>query len=96
MKRMAALTLALVLAGLLGAPAALADPGRAAADGAREGRGRPEQVQALACPDGQVLAGQGCCSHHKGQCGCKDGRVVCCDGSLSPSCRCLKDSGRPQ
>lgn len=39
------------------------------------------------------LAGRGCCSHHKGQCGCEGGRVVCCDGTLSPSCRCEKDEG---
>lgn len=43
--------------------------------------------------EGLTLAGRGCCSHHKGQCGCEGGRVVCCDGSLSPSCRCEKDEG---
>lgn len=32
--------------------------------------------------------GRGCCSSHGGQCGCQNGRVVCCDGTLSPSCRC--------
>ena len=37
------------------------------------------------------LAGQGCCSWHQGQCGCQNGRVVCCDGTLSPSCRCERD-----
>jgi len=32
---------------------------------------------------------QGCCSWHQGVCGCSDsGRKVCCDGTLSPSCRC--------
>lgn len=34
---------------------------------------------------------RGCCSWHKGVCGCKNGRVVCCDGTLSPSCTCDKD-----
>jgi hypothetical protein len=34
------------------------------------------------------LPGQGCCSSHGGECGCRYGRVVCCDGSLSPSCHC--------
>ncbi len=38
------------------------------------------------------LVGRGCCSHHRGQCGCEGGRVVCCDGSLSPSCRCEADT----
>jgi len=32
--------------------------------------------------------GQGCCSWHGGQCGCSNGRVVCCDGVLSPTCTC--------
>ena len=31
---------------------------------------------------------RGCCSWHGGVCGCEGGRKVCCDGSLSPSCRC--------
>lgn len=38
---------------------------------------------------GECLAGQGCCSWHSGQCGCSSsGRVICCDGTTSPSCRC--------
>ena len=32
---------------------------------------------------------QGCCSHHRGVCGCDGwGWVTCCDGSSSPTCRC--------
>ena len=32
---------------------------------------------------------QGCCSHHRGVCGCDGwGGVICCDGSSSPTCRC--------
>ena len=31
---------------------------------------------------------RGCCSHHKGVCGCESGRAKCCDGTLSPSCGC--------
>jgi hypothetical protein len=30
----------------------------------------------------------GCCSWHGGVCGCSNGRKVCCDGELSPSCKC--------
>ena len=30
----------------------------------------------------------GCCSWHGGVCGCQNGRKVCCDRTLSPSCRC--------
>ncbi len=35
-----------------------------------------------------TLAKRGCCSWHKGVCGCRDGRVTCCDGHTSPSCTC--------
>lgn len=36
-----------------------------------------------------VFAGRGCCSWHGGQYGCdKNGRVVCMDGTYSPSCTC--------
>jgi len=33
---------------------------------------------------------QGCCSWHGGVCGCDSvtGRVLCCDGTLSPTCTC--------
>lgn len=31
---------------------------------------------------------RGCCSHHSGVCGCQNGRTICCDGALSPSCKC--------
>ncbi len=32
---------------------------------------------------------QGCCSWHGGVQGCSGGRLVCNDGTLSPSCTCL-------
>jgi hypothetical protein len=34
------------------------------------------------------LVRRGCCSHHRGVCGCQNGRTLCCDGTLSPSCNC--------
>ena len=35
------------------------------------------------------IATQGCCSRHGGVCGCdSSGYSRCCDGALSPSCRC--------
>lgn len=40
---------------------------------------------------GILTSQQGCCSRHNGICGCRYGRVLCCDGTLSPTCRCLKD-----
>ena len=42
---------------------------------------------------GIIEAARGCCSHHGGMSGqCSGGRVVCRDGSISPSCRCRADS----
>lgn len=42
---------------------------------------------------GILEAARGCCSHHGGMSGqCKNGRVVCRDGSISPSCKCRADS----
>ena len=35
-----------------------------------------------------VNAQRGCCSWHKGVRGCENGRVVCNDGTFSPSCTC--------
>jgi hypothetical protein len=40
--------------------------------------------------DESVPMGQGCCSHHGGECGCQDGRDVCCDNTFSPTCTCHK------
>src|SRR3954470_23886289 len=31
---------------------------------------------------------RGCCSHHGGVSSCPGGKVVCSDGTKSPSCRC--------
>ena len=39
----------------------------------------------------QIIARSGCCSWHGGVCDCYAGRVVCCDGTYSPSCRCHHD-----
>lgn len=40
--------------------------------------------------DGVKLAKRGCCSWHGGVCGCKEGRIVCCDATYSPTCKCRK------
>jgi len=40
----------------------------------------------------QKLARSGCCSWHGGVCDCIGGRVVCCDGTFSPTCTCHHDS----
>lgn len=37
---------------------------------------------------------RGCCSWHGGVCGCSLGRIVCCDGALSPTCTCKGPDSR--
>ena len=34
-----------------------------------------------------------CCKGHKGVCGCRAGKIVCCDNSTSATCTCHADSG---
>jgi hypothetical protein len=42
----------------------------------------------------QKIARRGCCSWHGGVCDCIGGRVVCCDGTFSPTCTCHHDTNR--
>lgn len=82
--RCVAVTVLIVFSGA----AASAAPGPDAAETMMQ-----ESLAPQSCPEGNAIdtAGRGCCSHHNGQCGCAGGRVTCCDGTTSPSCRCLKD-----
>jgi len=32
-----------------------------------------------------------CCKGHKGICGCRAGKIVCCDNTISPTCTCHSD-----
>ncbi len=49
----------------------------------------PKQTQKV-CVAGVNLEvnRRGCCSRHEGVCGCDGDRVKCCDGTLSPTCKC--------
>lgn len=59
------------------------DPNESAIDSQKDAVSLPP------CQDGIAeIAKQGCCSHHGGVCGCSNGRVICCDGTKSPSCKC--------
>jgi hypothetical protein len=44
---------------------------------------------------GMHLAQIDCCKGHKGICGCRAGKIVCCDGTVSkePGCTCHGDEG---
>lgn len=45
-------------------------------------------VGAYSKPTPTPVDHQGCCSHHGGECGCRAGHDLCCDGTLSPTCGC--------
>jgi hypothetical protein len=34
-----------------------------------------------------------CCKGHQGVCGCRAGKIVCCDNTKSETCTCHADSG---
>jgi hypothetical protein len=49
----------------------------------------------LANAKGMKLAQIDCCKGHKGICGCRAGKIVCCDNTVStePGCTCHGDEG---
>ncbi|MHB1076127.1 hypothetical protein [Thiobacillus sp.] len=49
----------------------------------------------LANAKGVHVAQLNCCKDHKGLCGCRAGKIVCCDGTVStePGCTCHGDEG---
>jgi len=79
-------------------PAAMADAGQPAAATAGEA---PAEAS-TACPQpgekrlsvAQTSPGE-CCKGHKGVCGCRAGKIICCDRTVStvPGCTCHGDDG---
>lgn len=58
----------------------------------------PAMTAPLACspataPPGHLaqLAQTDCCKGNKGICGCRAGKIVCCDNTVSPTCTCHSD-----
>jgi hypothetical protein len=87
-------TLAFVAAGVVLPAAADSTPGRTPT------AAQPEPVSPEAClatAKGMHLAQiqTACCKDHKGICGCRAGKIVCCDNSTSnePGCTCHGDEG---
>jgi hypothetical protein len=39
-------------------------------------------------PVSPIVEHSGCCSRHKGVCGCSGRHAECCDGTQSPTCGC--------
>jgi len=54
----------------------------------------PDLKQEIAPDCKEEIARRGCCSWHGGVCDCIGGRVVCCDGTFSPSCLCNRESSK--
>lgn len=61
---------------------------------------QPKSISTEACianAKGMQLAQiqTACCKDHKGICGCRAGKIVCCDNSTSkePGCTCHGDEG---
>lgn len=51
----------------------------------------PVLKQEIAPDCKEEIPRSGCCSWHRGVCNCIGGRVVCCDGTFSPSCLCNRE-----
>ena len=76
--------------------ACLLHPAAAAPITARTAGARPEAITPEAClanAKGERLAQFSCCKGHKGVCGCRAGKIVCCDNtpSTEPGCTCHGD-----
>lgn len=86
-----ALLLAVPLPVLADAVPASAFPARAQQDSAAL-QACPAHVQGLNLAQ---VAQTECCKGHKGICGCRAGKIVCCDNtpSTQPGCTCHGDEG---
>ncbi len=54
------------------------------------------EVTPIVCPAPSHLvqvSQSDCCKGHKGVCGCRAGKIVCCDNTTSAACTCHADSG---
>lgn len=69
--------------------------------GVDPGAGKTLAVQTESC-DGAVQAGAAidrlaqqpaCCKANKGVCGCRAGKIVCCDKTFSDTCTCNREDG---
>ncbi|MGH8641564.1 MAG: hypothetical protein ACRET6_07625 [Burkholderiales bacterium] len=57
---------------------------------------RPDQASACLASvtigaAGETVAQQACCKANKGVCGCRAGKIVCCDKTFSDTCTCNRD-----
>jgi hypothetical protein len=93
MKR--AFALALMLAWLAPAGAAESPPSPAPSPQAATVPARDTACGLAASLDRVAQVSQtDCCKGHKGVCGCRAGKIVCCDNTVSVNCTCHADSGQ--
>jgi hypothetical protein len=79
-------------------PTALADAGQKAEVSAKAPMVSPQPLQACQSTLEQKLniaqtSPVECCKDHKGVCGCRAGKIICCDGTASETCTCHGDGG---
>jgi hypothetical protein len=48
-------------------------------------------VSVTSAATGETVAQQACCKANKGVCGCRAGKIVCCDKTFSDTCTCNRD-----
>ena len=86
------LTLSLFAALLFAAPGFAAD---APAGFDLKAAAPPAACAAASLKDNTQVAQLACCKAHKGVCGCRAGKIVCCDNTVSnePGCTCHGDEG---
>jgi len=61
------------------------------AEGARADPLTSCEVSATGAAVGETVAQQACCKANKGVCGCRAGKIVCCDKTFSDTCTCNRD-----
>lgn len=69
--------------------------------GADRGVAKPLALEAQSCVEAaqtgaasdRLAQQEACCKGQKGVCGCRAGKIVCCDKTFSDTCTCNRDEG---
>ncbi len=95
---MNALSTLLLLVTLVAPALSLADSTAATSSASALSSPSPEGL--LTCPASSErdfvtaqVSQSDCCKGHKGVCGCRAGKIVCCDNTTSTNCTCHGDQG---
>jgi hypothetical protein len=57
--------------------------------------GDSEYAPCLLAQSAEQSQQQNCCKANKGICGCRAGKIVCCDKTFAEGCSCARDSDAP-